>query len=101
MIDNYYQNPTFPTANENKINEEKADSNFEKINLSLIDIINKYKDNSIKIYATYSDNTTWKNKIFEGKIEYVNNNYIILKDLANIVYVLKTESIDYLEILPK
>ena len=75
MEGTYFNNPTFPYAenmenNSEMINDDDLANNRENVNR----LLNK----DVKIYATFGNSMIWRDKIFEGKIKNFENHYIIL-----------------------
>lgn len=76
MNGTYYPNPNF-LENNNDIKENEIIS-LDK------DIFNKNKGKYINIYLEFKN----KDKEFEGRIEYQNDDYLILSDITNNKYIL-------------
>ena len=102
MNGSFYQNPTFPSTTgmestlENQENTLKKSENNTIIKVE--EYIKKNYDKKYKLYANFSNSNAWQNKIFEGSIEYIDSEFLVLKDLTNLKYILKIKNIDYIEI---
>lgn len=76
MNGNYYKNPKFPTIEEELIEEESKPIN-NRSDLSLNDFLLNNLGIKGKIYTSFSTNC------LDGVIEYIGQDYIIIRDIEN------------------
>lgn len=90
----YYQNPVFPGIDFNSnIPNQDSNSNFESMqnnfnssNMEQTYIGNILKQNrgkKVKIYVTIPGSNEWLDKMFEGIIEGIGKDYIIISNPSN------------------
>ena len=85
MNNNYYQNPIF---NENNIPtfENQKRNNYNNIieeQHYLENILRINKGKNAKIHITVPGSIEWQDKTFEGTIEQIGRDYIIISDIKN------------------
>lgn len=110
MNGNYYQNPAFPTINNDtyEAGYEAAKENDISMQQSYIEnILRHNKGKKIKAYVSFPDASEWKDKIFEGIIEQAGRDHLIISDshtgkwylilMIYLDYVEFSEPIDYTE----
>ncbi len=103
----FFQNPTFPTvSNEEMRPVEPNNSSYynmiptEQITLENFLKINKGK--KIKVYSSFDNDTSWKEKNFDGILENTQKDFIIISNPSNgSWYLIKIDNIDYIEFLEK
>lgn len=83
MNGNFFSNPTFPTNVTNPDTETTTIN--ESINLSqeqnyIENILKRNKGKKIKAYYSYPDSTEWQNKIYDGILESVGSDYLIMSE---------------------
>ena len=91
MNGSFFQNPTFPTIESEETEVEPKETNVTNND----DICHK----KAKIYVSFANNSPWQNKIYECTIESNANDYIYIKDINNINYLIKKSNIDYIEFI--
>ena len=103
MNGTYYQNPTFPTNQNNyDVNMNNpgnivsntssgAPGNFNQTNYSsgttlpmeqsyIENILRLNKGKMVKAYVSFPDSTEWRNKIFAGRIEEAGRDHLIISN---------------------
>lgn len=82
MNGNFYQNPTFPGAEELMIPPGNISYNetmpMEQSYIENILRLNKGK--KVKAYVSYPDSVEWKDKIYDGIIEEAGRDHLIISD---------------------
>ena len=80
MDGTYFPTPTFPSNEERKVETKESEAkqvfNVDKI---LINNIGK----SVIIYCSFKNSNDLKDKDFTGRLEYVNENYIVISNVEN------------------
>lgn len=105
MNGNFYQNPIFPTNDNN--------SNYSNMNTStpmniqeddynessyIENILRLNKGKNINAHVSFPDSTEWKNKVFSGLIEEAGKDHLIIKDTSNgNWYLIRILYLDYVE----
>lgn len=96
MNNNYYQKALYPTENNNpfegnRINQIQEQPVEENNNIKILKL-NRGK--FAKIFVSFTDSNEWHDKIFEGIIEQVGRDHIIISDpktgkwtLISIIYM--------------
>ena len=98
MNGSYYQNPTFPSTNIKK--EEVIQKDFIIEEKAMYQILQDNKDKIIKVYTSFPNANDWRNKIFEGKIEYCEKDYLIVSNPKNNEHdIIPLLNIDYINFL--
>ena len=87
----FYQNPTFPT-----IENDLTLDTIEETPVTEDDILVNKK---VKLYVSFLNNCPWQNKIYECTVLKNENNYLLIKDINNIEYLIKKFNIDYIEFI--
>ena len=78
-----YQNPTFPTLDEEKIINQ--DINKEKLQCN--------KGKLVKVYLSFPN----KDMDFEGRLEYIDHDYIVISNIdTNIYNLIPSRYINYI-----
>jgi len=82
MNGKYYNNPTFPDANENAFEEEveKKETDYRHC----------------QIYVTFPESNLWHDVVFEGRIIKEENNLLTVKKVDSTI-LLPTKYINYVE----
>ncbi len=102
MNGNYFQNPTFP-SNDNEIINTPINSNVYStmlpIEQSYIEnILRLNQGKKVKAYVSYPDSSSWQNKVYEGLIEQAGRDHLILRDTKdNLWYLIRIIYLDYVE----
>lgn len=101
MNGNYYQNPTFPTNENNYVTPPGNVSYMESLPMEqsyIENILRLNKKEKVKVYASYSDSTEWRNKIYDGIIEEAGRDHLIISDpKTGKWYLLRMIYVDYVE----
>lgn len=92
MNGTYYQNPTFPSINNDKeiieVNEKISINTFD-------DLINNNKGKKVKVFALYPNST---GKEYDGIIDTIGIDFVTIQDKTNNSYLLvKKQYINYIE----
>lgn len=103
MNGNYYQNPTFPNSyspiNEDILNEQNNIPITANNNANIFKI-NKGK--RVNVYVTFPNSKDTTGKIFNGIIENIYDDYLIISDPETSKwYLLNIKYIDYIEFMEK
>ena len=106
MNGSYFQNPTFPTVTNEDIKEYPRTNNYYNVTpneqISFENILKINRGKKIKLYLSFSNDSEWKNKTFEGILENSYKDFLIISDPNNgSWYILKPENINYIEFLEK
>ena len=106
MNGTYYQNPTFPSANNipettNYIQNIKPipepGKDYLPMEQSYIEnILRLNKGSKISAYASFPDSNEWKDKIFTGTIEQAGRDHLIISNDTN-WYLIPLIYINYIE----
>ena len=90
MNGNFYQNPTFPT-NQNQMNNfQTPPGNVSSMEPDyneqsyIENILRLNKGRKVNAYVSFPDSTEWKNKVFTGLIEEAGKDHLIIKDVTDI-----------------
>ena len=93
MNGTYYQNPTFPTANnipettnylQNIESIPEPGKDYLPMEQSYIEnILRLNKGSKVKAYASFPDSNEWRDKIFIGIIEQAGRDHLIISDENN------------------
>lgn len=110
MNGNYYQNPAFPTINNNNYEAGYEAGKMDDLPMQqsyIENILRHNKGKKVKAYVSFPDASDWKDKIFEGIIEQAGRDHLIISDPRNgnwylilmiyLDYVEFSEKIDYTE----
>ena len=97
MEGSFYNSPTFPIAeDDNQIididleSKNEVDSNREQ---NEFDFLLKKR---VKLYTSFKNSSMWKDKIFEGIIELINDDYIIIKE-DNCNFIVFNNNLNFIE----
>lgn len=99
MNNNYYQQPLNyePNYKASNLNRE---NNTNTTQYAYIYAFLKSKVGSnAKIFMSFPDSIEWRDKIFEGKIISVGNDYVLIKDNKGIDSLLTNIYINYIEFI--
>ncbi len=105
MNGNYYQNPTFPTNQNQTNNYQVPPGNMNTENdyneQSFIEnILRLNKGRKVNAYVSFPDSTEWKNKVFSGLIEEAGKDHLIIKDVTTGKwYLIRILYLDYVEFM--
>ena len=89
MNGNYYQNPKFPTIDNN--NSFQYEDGYQAGTLAdlpmqqsyIENILRSNKGKKVTIYTSFPDSNEWRDKTFKGTIEQAGRDHIILRDFEN------------------
>ncbi len=112
MNGTYYKNPTFPgTDNEenesvnytiNKENIPTPGIDYLPMEQSYIEnILRLNKGSDAKIYASFPDSLSWRDKVFDGIIEQAGRDHIIISTDDNRWYLIPMIYVNYIEFADK
>lgn len=107
MNGNYYQNPTFPTIEEDqKIITPPNNINYVSafpIEQSYIEnILRQNKGKRINAYVSYPDSSSWQNKVYSGIIEDAGRDHLIISEPSTgNWYLIRLIYLDYAEFMEK
>lgn len=110
MNGSFYQNPAFPTINNDTYEAGYEAGKLEDVPMQqsyIENILRHNKGKKVKAYVSFPDSKDWKDKIFEGIIEQAGRDHLIISDPATgkwylilmiyLDYVEFDEPIDYTE----
>lgn len=110
MNGNFYQNPTFPT-NQNQVTNQVptsppsniSSSSMMPIEQSYIEnILRLNKGKRVNVYMSYADSNEWRDKVYSGIIEEAGRDHLIISDPVNgNWYLLRMIYLDYVEFMEK
>lgn len=110
MNGNFYQNPTFPTTQNQITNQiptsppgNISSSSMMPLEQSYIEnILRLNKGKRVNVYMSYADSNEWRDKIYSGIIEEAGRDHLILSDPVNgNWYLLRMIYLDYVEFMEK
>ena len=105
MNGNYYQNPTFPTNQNNMQNMTVPPGNVSSMEdyneQSYIEnILRLNKGKNVKVFVSYPESSAWQNKEYIGIIEEAGKDHLIIKDSqSGSWYLLRMIYLDYVEFM--
>ncbi len=90
MNGNFYQNPTFPTL-ENDLANNSFEEGYKSGQLSdmpmeqsyIENILRNNKGKNVRAYVSFPDANDWKDKVFVGTIEQAGRDHLIIRDPQN------------------
>lgn len=110
MNGNFYQNPTFPT-NQNQVSNQIptsppgniSSSSMMPLEQSYIEnILRLNKGKRVNVYMSYADSNEWRDKVYSGIIEEAGRDHLIISDPVNgNWYLLRMIYLDYVEFMEK
>ena len=88
MNGNYYQNPKFPTIEDDNVNNFQFEEGYQAGTLAdlpmqqsyIENILRNNKGKMVKVYASFPDSNEWKDKTFRGTIEQAGRDHLILRN---------------------
>lgn len=80
MNGNYYQNPTFPTSQNNYEVNLNNDTTLEMEQSYIENILRLNKGKKVKAYVSFPDSNDWRDKVFTGIIEEAGRDHLIISD---------------------
>ncbi len=91
MNGSYYENPKFPTLEEENARDISYEEGYEAGKLEDVPMQQSYIENilrhnkgkKVKIYTSFPDSNEWKDKVFQGTIEQAGRDHIVLRDPSN------------------
>lgn len=110
MNGNFYQNPTFPTT-QNQVNNQIPTSppgnissnSMMPLEQSYIEnILRLNKGKRVNVYMSYADSNEWRDKVYSGIIEEAGRDHLIISDPVNgNWYLLRMIYLDYVEFMER
>lgn len=108
MNGNFYQNPTFPSS-QNQINGQIPTtppgniSSMSSVEQSYIEnILRLNKGKRVNVYMSYADSNEWRDKIYSGIIEEAGRDHLIISDpVTGNWYLLRMIYLDYVEFMER
>ena len=102
MNGNYFQNPTFPTNENNFVTPPGNISTYQEslpMEQSFIEnILRLNKGKKVKAYVSYPDSTEWQNKVYSGIVEEAGRDHLIISDpVTGKWYLIRMIYLDYVE----
>ena len=110
MNGNFYQNPTFPTNQNNLVNQIPTSPPGNISSSSMMPIEQSYIENILRLnkgkrvnaYFSYADSNEWRDKVYSGIIEEAGRDHLIISDPVNgNWYMLRMIYLDYVEFMEK
>lgn len=108
MNGNFYQNPTFPTMDNNMNNEMTPPGNYSSMTLTdneqsyIENILRLNKGKRVNAYVSYPDSSEWQNKVYSGIIEEAGRDHLIMSDPVNgNWYLIRMIYLDYVEFMER
>ena len=89
MEGEYYNNPSFPYAEDLKRDNEENEKGKN---------VNDFISKNVIIYASFNNSMKWRDKIFEGKILEIDNNHLVLLDFENNNLFIPKRYINFIQI---
>jgi spore germination protein Q len=106
MNGNYFQNPTFPSNNEELLISPPG--NISQMNMNqneqsyIENILRLNKGKRVNAYVSYPDSSEWQNKIYSGIIEEAGRDHLIISDPeTGKWYLIRIIYLDYVEFMEK
>lgn len=87
---------TYPPINGNTLNTNNNSTQEMKYPYMTSLLQSKIGANA-KIYMSFPDSIEWRDKIFEGKISTIGNDYILIIEKNNVEQVLPNIYVNYIE----
>ena len=109
MNGNYYQNPTFPTI-DNDYNNNNFEQGYQAGQLQDLPMQQSYIENILRLnkgkrvnaYYTYPDSNEWRDKVVSGIIEEAGRDHLIISDPnTGNWYLLRMIYLDYVEFMER
>lgn len=110
MNGNFYQNPTFP-SNQNNMSTQMPSSppgNISSTQMMPIEqsyienILRLNKGKRVNVYVSYPDSNEWRDKIYSGIIEEAGRDHLVISDpTTGNWYLLRMIYLDYVEFMEK
>lgn len=102
MNGNFYNNPTFPTNQNQVVNTPPGNISVEQalpMEQSLIEnILRLNKGKKVKAYVSYPDSSAWQNKIYDGVIEEAGRDHVVIRDTnSGAWYLIRIIYLNYVE----
>lgn len=112
MNGTYYKNPTFPGTDDVENEIVNYTNNKENIPIPGIDylpmeqsyienILRLNKGADAKIYASFPDSLSWRDRVFDGIIEQAGRDHIIISTDDNRWYLIPMIYVNYIEFADK
>ena len=93
---NYYQPQNYASSYSPSINIREKNTNINQFPYTSALLKSKIGNNAI-IYASFPDSIEWRDKIFNGKIITVGEDYTLIRDTSNIEHLVINIYINYIE----
>ena len=98
----YFQNPTFPSVNDNTQNTPPGNENYystlNEEQSYIENILRLNKGKKVKAYVSFPESSAWQNKIFEGTIEQAGRDHLIIKSIMDgSWFLIRMIYLDYVE----
>ena len=99
----FYNNPSFPTNNENKILKTPPGNISVQDSLSMEqsfieNILRLNVGKKVKAYVSYPDSSAWQNKVYDGILEQAGRDHLIIKDISSgSYYLIRIIYLNYVE----
>ncbi len=110
MNGNFYQNPTFP-SNQNNMSTQIPSSppgNISSTQMTPIEqsyienILRLNKGKRVNVYVSYPDSNEWRDKVYSGVIEEAGRDHLVISDpTTGNWYLLRMIYLDYVEFMEK
>ena len=94
--DGYYQNPIFSENSLNNSTISNQESFSYNVNDDMENILKLNIGKKGKVYVTIPNSNEWQNKVFEGIIEHVGNDYLILSNPNGEWYLILITYVDFI-----
>ena len=105
MNGTYYQNPTFPGANEGDTPMNNYTDNIVTTPLANLPMEQSYIENilrfnkgsHVKVFVSFPDAMSWKDRVFDGTIEQAGRDHLILSGVEGKWYLIPMIYLDFVE----
>ena len=101
----YYKNPTFPGAEDNEFDNVNIGTKALEPGIDYLPMEQSYIENILrlnkgknaKVYASFPDSLSWRDKIYTGIIEQAGRDHVILSSEDNRWYLIPMIYVNYVE----
>ena len=107
MNGTYYQNPTFPGAgNEDEMNNYTSNimpiGSTPAMNLPMEqsyieNILRLNKGKRAKVYVSFPDSTSWRDKVFDGLVEQAGRDHLVMSGIDGKWFLIPMIYLNYVE----
>ncbi|MBR1417108.1 MAG: spore coat protein GerQ [Bacilli bacterium] len=80
MNGSYFSNPTFPNNESSMKNIDDKVEEMGRNSENLEDLFENNIGKIVKVYSCFKYSNEWRDKIFEGRLEYSNDKYLVVSD---------------------